>query len=122
VKISNMGLTVNGAYDVVRQEKASTVNTEEVTNSINNENRPDLNTDSVINNDMLDNSIKEANKELEQYNRVIERSVHEVTHTIIYVLRDTQTNEIIREFPTRKIQDMIAKMWEMAGLLVDERR
>jgi flagellar protein FlaG len=122
VKISNMGLTVNGAYDVVRQEKASTVNTEEMTNSINNENRPDLNTDSVINNDMLDNSIKEANKELEQYNRVIERSVHEVTHTIIYVLRDTQTNEIIREFPTRKIQDMIAKMWEMAGLLVDERR
>jgi flagellar protein FlaG len=117
-----MGLTVNGAYDVVRQEKASTVNTEEMTNSINNENRPDLNTDSVINNDMLDNSIKEANKELEQYNRVIERSVHEVTHTIIYVLRDTQTNEIIREFPTRKIQDMIAKMWEMAGLLVDERR
>jgi flagellar protein FlaG len=74
------------------------------------------------NDEMLDNSVKQANKSLGAYNKYIERTVHEKTHAIIYVLRDSVTNEVIREFPPRKIEDMIAKMWELAGLLVDERR
>ncbi len=39
----------------------------------------------------------------------------------MYVMKDTETNEVIREFPPKKIQDMIAKMWEIAGLFVDEK-
>ncbi|WP_372999330.1 flagellar protein FlaG [Lutispora sp.] len=82
----------------------------------------DVNSDHVINDEMLDNAVEQANKSLSAYNKFIERSVHEKTHAIIYVLKDSITNEVIREFPPRKIQDMIAKMWELAGLLVDERR
>lgn len=88
----------------------------------NNQKRADVELDEVIDDAMLVNSVKEANKNLALYNRKIERSVHEVTHTIMYVVKDTLTNEVITEFPSRKIQDMIAKMWEMAGILVDERR
>lgn len=84
--------------------------------------RTDMASEDVINGEMLDNAVEQANKSLRAYNKYIERSVHEKTHTIIYVLRDTETKEVIREFPPRKIQDMIAKMWELAGLLVDERR
>jgi flagellar protein FlaG len=90
--------------------------------TVNNEKRTDVSSDSVVNDDMLDNAVKQANKNLNQYNKIIERSVHEKTHTIIYVLKDSLTGEVIREFPPRKIQDMIAKMWEIAGILVDERR
>tara|TARA_Y100000588_G_C13982738_1_gene807963 strand:- start:482 stop:862 length:381 start_codon:yes stop_codon:yes gene_type:complete len=75
----------------------------------------------VINDEMLDKSIEQANKTLENYNRYIERSVHEKTKAIMYVMKDSTTNEVIREFPPRKIQDMIAKMWELAGLFVDEK-
>lgn len=75
----------------------------------------------VMNDDMLQKSVDQANKSLEMYNRKIEREVHEVTHTVMYTVRDTITNEVIQEFPPRKIQDMIAKMWELAGLFVDER-
>jgi len=35
---------------------------------------------------------------------------------------DSETNEVIREIPPEKILDMVAKMWELAGLIVDERR
>jgi flagellar protein FlaG len=35
---------------------------------------------------------------------------------------DNETNEVIREFPPKKILDMIANMMELAGLIVDERR
>lgn len=87
-----------------------------------NEKRGDVGIDNVINDEMLNRAVEEANKNLNQYNKVIERSVHEKTHTIMYVLRDTLTQEVIKEFPPRKIQDMIAKMWEIAGILVDERR
>jgi uncharacterized FlaG/YvyC family protein len=75
----------------------------------------------VMNDEMLEKSIEQANKSLEMYNRKIERAVHEVTHTVMYTVRDTITNEVIQEFPPRKIQDMIAKMWELAGLFVDEK-
>lgn len=89
---------------------------------VNNEKRTDVDGDNIINDAMLENSVKQANKSLAQFNRAIERTVHETTHTIMYVVKDTLTNEVIKEFPPKKIQDMIAKMWEMAGILVDERR
>ncbi|MDD4504554.1 MAG: flagellar protein FlaG [Clostridiaceae bacterium] len=89
---------------------------------VSNEVRTDVNLEDSINTEMLDNAVEQANKTLGSYNKYIERFVHDKTHTIMYVLRDSETNEIIREFPPKKIQDMIAKMWEIAGILVDERR
>jgi flagellar protein FlaG len=35
---------------------------------------------------------------------------------------DNDTKEIIREIPPEKTLDMISKMWELAGLVVDEKR
>ena len=32
------------------------------------------------------------------------------------------TDEVIREIPPEKSLDMLQKMWEMAGILVDEKR
>lgn len=75
----------------------------------------------VLNEEMLNKAIAQANKSLEHSNRSIERSIHDVTHTVMYVVKDTSTNEVIAEFPPKKIQDMIAKMWELAGLFVDEK-
>lgn len=66
-------------------------------------------------------AVDQANKSLKQYNRSIEREVHETTKTVMYKLIDSDTDEIIAEFPPKKIQDMVAKMWELAGLFVDEK-
>jgi uncharacterized FlaG/YvyC family protein len=75
----------------------------------------------IINDEMLDKAVEMANKTLAKHNNFIERSVHEVTKTVMYVMKDTTTDEVIKEFPPKKIQDMIAKMWEIAGLFVDEK-
>ena len=74
-----------------------------------------------MNEELLDKSIEQANKSLKDHNRVIERAVHDVTHTIMYTIKDTKTDQVIAEYPPKKIQDMIAKMWELAGLFVDEK-
>ncbi len=81
----------------------------------------DENGKEIVDDEILQKSVEQANKSLEVYNRVIERSVHDVTHTVMYTVRDTVTHEVIQEFPPKKIQDMIAKMWELAGLFVDEK-
>ncbi len=45
--------------------------------------------------------------------------IHEKTNRVTV---DKKTKEVIKEFPPEKTLDMIAKVWEMAGLMVDEKR
>jgi len=68
------------------------------------------------------NLIEKANKALSGGNRSFEFSIHEATKEIVIKVIDSDTNEIIREIPNEKILDMVAKMWEMTGIFVDERR
>ena len=35
---------------------------------------------------------------------------------------DSDTGEIIREIPPQKILDLVAKLWELSGVFLDERR
>lgn len=71
--------------------------------------------------ELMAKSIEQANSTLKSVDRFIERSVHDVTGVVMYTIKDSKTKEIIAEYPPKKIQDMIAKMWELAGLVVDKR-
>lgn len=70
----------------------------------------------------LIHAVNTANESLKSHNRELKYSVHKETNTIMVKLIDSESKEVIREMPTEKILDMVAKMWEMAGLFVDERR
>lgn len=48
--------------------------------------------------------------------------VNEATNRITIKIVDKDTDEIIKEFPAEKTLDMIARVWDMAGIMVDERR
>lgn len=48
--------------------------------------------------------------------------IHEGTNRVTIKLVDKQTKEVIKELPAEKTLDMISKVLEMAGLLVDEKR
>jgi Uncharacterized flagellar protein FlaG len=67
-------------------------------------------------------AIEKANKAISGANRRFEFSIHEKTKEIMVKVIDSETNEVVREIPNEKILDMVARMWEMAGLIVDERR
>lgn len=68
------------------------------------------------------NMIEKANKAINGATCSFEYSIHEVTKEIMVKVINKDTKEIIREIPPEKILDMVAKMWEMAGIIVDERR
>jgi flagellar protein FlaG len=46
---------------------------------------------------------------------------HEKTNRVTIQIVDKDTKEVIKEVPPEKTLDMIAKAWELAGILVDER-
>ncbi|HHW70656.1 MAG TPA: flagellar protein FlaG [Clostridiales bacterium] len=71
--------------------------------------------------DTLIGAVKDTNKMLEAYNRRFEISIHEGTKAIMVKVIDESTDEIIREIPPEKILDMVAALWEMAGIIVDRR-
>ena len=35
---------------------------------------------------------------------------------------DKETRKVIKEFPAEETLDLIAKAWELAGIMVDEKR
>lgn len=47
--------------------------------------------------------------------------IHEATNRVTIKIVDKNTKEIIKEYPPEETLDMIAKVWEMAGLMVDEK-
>lgn len=66
-------------------------------------------------------ALKDMNKKLNN-NTIAEFGIHEGTNRIMIKIKDKDTDEIIREVPAEKTLDLIQKAWEMAGILVDERR
>lgn len=48
--------------------------------------------------------------------------IHDGTNRVTIKIVDRDTKEVIKELPPEKTLDMIAKVWEMAGILVDEKR
>lgn len=55
-------------------------------------------------------------------NSTVQFGIHEETNRITVKIVDKETNKVIKEVPAEKTLDMIAKAWELAGILVDEKR
>jgi flagellar protein FlaG len=67
-------------------------------------------------------AIERANKHIRTYDRRLEFSIHEQTKQIMVKVINTENDSVIREIPSEKILDMVAHLWEVAGILVDEKR
>jgi len=66
-------------------------------------------------------AVERALKALEGPSTMFEMRVHEQTHSVIVRVLNRETGELIREIPPEKTLDLVAKMMEFAGLLIDER-
>ena len=93
-------------------------NVESVKLTPDNEN---LNTDVNFSDKDIEKSVEKLNKFLEDENvhAVYER--HDKFNTIMIKIVDNNTKEVVAEYPPKKILDMVAKMCEMVGILVDKK-
>ena len=71
-----------------------------------------------------DSSLKKAVEEINRKSSNTEAifGYHEGTHRVTIKIMDKDTKEVKKEYPAEKTLDMIQKVWEMAGLMVDEKR
>lgn len=84
-------------------------------------------TDDMVNNKNINKkdlqaSLDKANKVLFKNNTHLKFEIHEKTKDVMVKLINDETGETLKEFPPEKILDMVAKLWEIAGIFVDEKR
>jgi flagellar protein FlaG len=75
----------------------------------------------VISENEVIKSIESANEKIQIYNTRLQFSIHEKTKEIMVKIVNMENNEVIKEIPPEKILDMVAKLWELAGIIVDEK-
>lgn len=116
---------ISSSSKIALNPRKNKVSTEEE-NSLRND--IDLKENKLIKSDQgfilkeeLENAVSETNRIVFGENEKFEFKIHEKTGRYLVKLVDKNTNETIREIPPEKILDLIANIWEMVGILVDER-
>lgn len=71
-------------------------------------------------NEQLRKAVEQLNKKMNNSEAIY--GIHEGTNRITIKIVDKETKETIKELPPEKTLDMIVKVWELAGMLVDEKR
>lgn len=71
-------------------------------------------------NEKIKKAVENMNKNLSNSEAIF--GIHDATNRVTIKIVDKETKEVIKEIPPEKTLDMIAKAWELAGILVDEKR
>lgn len=105
------------AAELVDRTTAVVDNSQEKGNANSNEQGKDQ---QQLTHEQVRKAVERLNKNLANSEAVF--GIHEDTNRVTIKIVDKNTKEVIKELPPEKTLDMIAKVWEMAGILVDERR
>lgn len=70
----------------------------------------------------IKNAVDHANQTMRHAKTKCEFAYHEETKRVSIKVIDEETEEVIREIPPEETLEMLSKMWELAGLMVDEKR
>ena len=85
-----------------------------------NTNQNDNQQDEEKNFENIKKAVENLNKNMKNTSAIY--GIHEGTNRVTIKIVDKQTKEVIKELPPEKTLDMISRVWEMAGMLVDEKR
>lgn len=132
--VKNTGVTYQGSSQSTVSAEVGSVGTGSKVVALKESNtvkpqRQELNIDDG--NDAAENKMQSSTealkKAVEEMNKKATNSqvvfgVHDATNRMTIKIVDKDSKEVLREFPPEQTLDMIAKVWELAGLLVDEKR
>ena len=67
----------------------------------------------------LKKAVNDLNKQMKNSEAIF--GIHDKTNRVTIKIIDKTTKEVIKEYPPEETLDMIAKVWELAGMFLDER-
>lgn len=110
------------ALTITELTGASKVTTGSSTGKEQNSGQKDGQKDGTATDKQIKEAINKANNKLKLRKTNCEFSYHEETKRVSIKVIDSDTQEVIREIPPEETLQMVQKMWELAGILVDEKR
>ena len=110
----------NAAASDDLMKKTIQIDTKETDKNGKDGNRDDSQAQQTISeNSQIRKAVDEINKKAHNSEAVF--GIHEATNRVTIKIVDKDTKKVLKEYPPEKTLDMIAKVWEMAGLLVDKK-
>lgn len=110
----------NNVYDATTIKVAEVEQKDSKNNSTGDSDNSTAKEQQQANAEQIKKAVEKLNKNLSHSEAVF--GIHDETNRVTIKIVDKETKEVIKELPPEKTLDMIAKAWELAGLLVDERR
>ena len=110
----------NAAASDDLMKKTIQIDTKETDKNGKDGNRDDSQAKQTISeNSQIWKAVDEINKKAHNSEAVF--GIHDATNRVTIKIVDKDTKKVLKEYPPEKTLDMIAKVWEMAGLLVDKK-
>jgi flagellar protein FlaG len=107
---------INTLKNVVFKEKDFNNNN----NIVNKEREPETAFKQISKEETLE-GVEILNDTMELYNHKLHFEVHEDTKRLKVAIVDKETEEIIKEIPPEELLDMLAKIQDMIGILIDKK-
>ena len=124
-KVDNAATASEGQASQIKVERKDTVSAErEYSGSESQQNSEETEGTPIqeVSPEKIKAAINEVNSKIRPTRTECKYSYHEETHRISIKVFDQDTGDVIREIPPEKALDMVARAWELAGFLVDEKR
>ncbi len=121
--VENMDVTTqeqNNVYDQTTVKVASAEKADDQSKGQDGAGNGAAREQQQANTEQIKKAVENLNKNMSRSEAVF--GIHEETNRVTIKIVDRETKEVIKELPPEKTLDMIAKAWELAGILVDERR
>lgn len=110
----------NAAASDDLMKKTIQIDTKETDKNGKDGNRDDSQAQQTLSeNSQIRKAVDEINKKAHNSEAVF--GIHDATNRVTIKIVDKDTKKVLKEYPPEKTLDMIAKVWEMAGLLVDQK-
>ena len=110
----------NAAASDDLMKKTIQIDTKETDKNGKDGNRDDSQAKQTISeNSQIRKAVDEINKKAHNSEAVF--GIHDATNRVTIKIVDKDTKKVLKEYPPEKTLDMVAKVWEMAGLLVDKK-
>ena len=105
----------NAAASDDLMKKTIQIDTKETDKNGKDGNRDDSQAQQTISeNSQIKKAVDEINKKAHNSEAVF--GIHDATNRVTIKIVDKDTKKVLKEYPPEKTLDMIAKVWEMAGL------
>jgi len=121
ISVSHISPVQSGIHGMQQHVQEQTERAEE--SQVQQNGTPEYNnTSQTMTKESLAKAVEGINQMLEISRTHLKFTLHEELHEYYVQVIDERTQEVIKEIPPKKLLDIVAEIWKLAGILVDEKR